>query len=39
MAVKIRLKRMGSKKQPYYRIVVADERTARDGKSIDLIGR
>ncbi len=39
MAVKIRLKRMGAKKQPYYRIVVADERTARDGKSIDLIGR
>ena len=38
MAVKIRLKRMGAKKQPYYRIVVADERTARDGKSIALLG-
>jgi len=36
--VKIRLKRMGAKKAPFYRVVVADERTARDGKSIDEIG-
>ena len=38
MAVKIRLKRMGAKKNPYYRIVVADVNTKRDGKSIDEIG-
>lgn len=38
MAVKIRLKRMGAKKKPYYRIVVADVRTSRDGKSIEEIG-
>ena len=38
MAVKIRLKRMGAKKNPYYRIVVADVNTRRDGKSIDEIG-
>ncbi len=36
--VKIRLKRMGSKKSPFYRIVVADSRVARDGKAIDQIG-
>ena len=38
MAVKIRLKRMGAKKSPYYRIVVADANTKRDGKSIEDIG-
>lgn len=38
MAVKIRLKRMGAKKTPYYRIVVADVNTKRDGKSIEEIG-
>ena len=38
MAVKMRLKRMGAKKRPFYRIVVADSRSPRDGKFIDLIG-
>ena len=38
MAVKIRLTRMGKKKKPLYRIVVADSRNARDGKVIDEIG-
>ncbi len=38
MAVKIRLKRMGAKKSPYYRIVVADANTKRDGKAIEEIG-
>ena len=38
MAVKIRLKRMGQKKAPFYRIVVADARAPRDGKSIEEIG-
>ena len=38
MAVKIRLKRMGAKKAPFYRVVVADERAPRDGKFIDEIG-
>lgn len=38
MAVKIRLKRMGQKKAPFYRIVVADARAPRDGKFIDEIG-
>ena len=38
MAVKMRLKRMGQKKAPFYRIVVADSRTSRNGKSIDEIG-
>ena len=36
--VKIRLKRMGAKKKPFYRIVVADSRVARDGKTIEEIG-
>lgn len=39
MAVRIRLKRMGAKKRPYYRIVVADSRSARDGRIIEVIGR
>lgn len=38
MAVKIRLKRMGAKKKPFYRVVVADSRSPRDGKFIDQIG-
>ena len=38
MAVKIRLKRLGKKKNPHYRIVVADSRSPRDGKSIDILG-
>ena len=36
--VKIRLKRMGQKKAPFYRIVVADQRSPRDGRFIDEIG-
>ena len=36
--VKIRLKRMGAKKKPFYRIVVADSRVARDGRTIEEIG-
>ena len=38
MAVKIRLKRIGAKKAPFYRVVVADERSPRDGKFIEEIG-
>lgn len=38
MAVKIRLKRMGAKKDPFYRIVVADSRSPRDGRFIEEIG-
>ncbi|MBQ9988711.1 MAG: 30S ribosomal protein S16 [Clostridia bacterium] len=38
MAVKIRLKRMGAKKAPFYRVVVADSRTPRDGRFIEEIG-
>lgn len=38
MAVKIRLRRMGAKKAPFYRLVVADSRAPRDGRSIDEIG-
>jgi len=38
MAVKIRLMRMGAKKKPFYRIVVADSRAPRDGKKIEQIG-
>ena len=39
MAVKIRLKRMGKIRAPYYRIVVADSRNKRDGRSIEEIGK
>ncbi len=39
MAVKIRLKRMGKIRAPYYRVVVADSRTKRDGRSIEEIGK
>jgi small subunit ribosomal protein S16 len=38
MSVKIRLKRMGQKKAPFYRIVVADERSPRNGRFIEEIG-
>ncbi len=38
MAVKIRLSRQGRKKAPFYRLVIADERSPRDGKFIELIG-
>jgi small subunit ribosomal protein S16 len=38
MAVKIRLRRMGAKKAPFYRIIVADSRAPRNGKFIDEIG-
>ena len=37
MAVKIRLKRIGAKKTPFYRIVVADARSPRDGRQIDQL--
>lgn len=36
--VKIRLTRMGDKKNPFYRIIVADSRAARDGKFVDIVG-
>jgi small subunit ribosomal protein S16 len=39
MAVKIRLRRVGRKKQPMYRIVVADSRSPRDGKFIEIVGQ
>ncbi len=39
MAVRIRLSRVGSKKNPLWRIVVADQRAPRDGRSIETIGR
>jgi len=38
MAVKIRLKRMGTHKKPYYRLVVADARSPRDGRFIEMVG-
>lgn len=38
MSVKIRLKRVGAKKTPFYRVVVADSRAPRDGRSIEQIG-
>ena len=38
MAVKIRLRRMGAKKAPFYRVVVADSRYPRDGRFIDQVG-
>ncbi len=38
MAVKIRMTRMGAKKKPFYRLVVADSRAPRDGKFIEIIG-
>ena len=39
MSVKIRLTRVGSKKNPIYRVVVADSRSPRDGKFIEIVGR
>ena len=38
MAVKMRLRRMGAKKAPFYRVIVADSRSPRDGRFIDEIG-
>ena len=38
MAVKLRLKRMGAKKRPFYRIVAADSRAPRDGRFIEILG-
>ena len=38
MAVKLRLKRMGAKKSPFYRVVAADSRSPRDGKFIETVG-
>lgn len=38
MAVKLRLKRMGSKQKPFYRIVAADSRSPRDGRFIEVVG-
>ena len=38
MAVKIRLKRMGAKKAPFYRVIVADSRSPRDGRFIEKLG-
>ncbi|MHB1628860.1 MAG: 30S ribosomal protein S16 [Bacilli bacterium] len=38
MAVKIRLKRMGAKKSPFYRVVVSDSRSPRDGRFVEEIG-
>ena len=37
--VKIRLRRMGAKKRPFYRVVVTDQRNARDGRFIEIIGK
>src|SRR5439155_10198760 len=39
MATRIRLRRMGSNKRPFYRVVVADQRSSRDGRFIEIIGR
>jgi small subunit ribosomal protein S16 len=38
VAVRIRLKRMGAKKRPFYRVIVADARAPRDGRFIDTLG-
>ena len=38
MAVKMRLKRMGKKRNPIYRVVIADARSPRDGRNIDVVG-
>ena len=39
MATRIRLRRMGAKKRPFYRVVVADQRRPRDGRFIEIIGK
>ena len=38
MAVKLRLKRMGAKKRPFYRVVAADSRSPRDGRMMEVVG-
>ena len=38
MSVKIRLKRMGMKKKPFYRVIIADDRSPRDGRFVEEIG-
>ena len=38
MAVKLRLRRMGAKKRPFYRIIAADSRSPRDGRFIEIVG-
>ena len=38
MAVKIRLKRMGAKKRPFYRLIAADSRSPRDGRFLEILG-
>src|SRR5919204_3826254 len=39
MAVRIRLRRLGAKKRPFYRVIVADQRSPRDGRFIEIIGK
>ena len=39
MSVRIRLKRLGAKKRPFYRVVVADARSPRDGRFVEIIGK
>jgi small subunit ribosomal protein S16 len=39
MSVRIRLRRLGAKKRPFYRVVVADQRSPRDGRFIEAIGK
>jgi small subunit ribosomal protein S16 len=39
MSTRIRLRRMGSKGRPFYRVVVADQRSPRDGRFIEIVGR
>lgn len=39
MATRIRLTRMGGKKKPFYRLIVADQRSPRDGRAVDTLGR
>ena len=39
MSVRIRLTRIGKKKEPHYRVVVADQRSPRDGRFIEIVGR
>ena len=39
MSVRIRLRRLGKKKEPHYRVVVADQRSPRDGRFIEIIGK
>ena len=39
MSVRIRLRRLGAKKRPFYRVVVADQRSPRDGRFIEIIGK